>query len=271
MKASPIRVLVSAGILVVLLAADNVSANASGPDPLEPICTDEQVRVGYCAPFLAMPGQEPAVEAVRQLALQGQTHEAALFAETAIADDQALEGAINAVLQDPQPAVLSNSTAAARFDDGHVYGGVFWSFDDFVEYGYCTPNGCSHVGTVSVQVNYSIVDYPAVVLDGYFGVGSGPAIQPETVTCKTFYEVWPFDQVLHEWDNCTDAQSPSYLSTRTLFPATWGQGSTVGTTYHLEFQLRFKVLGDPSNTVIGGLFNSQSYEIASGIGNSRFI
>ena len=188
---------------------------------------------------------------------------------SSVPDSAADVAAARAVIESPAPqavgAVENSRDAQAR---GIGVSAKMLELNDQATYGYCSSGGgCTVRGTTSLNLWqdlywYGDPDY-GVGVAGSVYVTSGPNIQLTTNTCKTFYEIVPFDQVLHEWSNCSSAQAPFYTNSRQINWAGWNQGSAVNTKYHLEYTVKFKVAGDVSGNEFKGLYNSNSYKITS--------
>lgn len=228
-------------------------------------CSAEELRSGACATFVTTSESDPLTEATRALVLQGNRAQAEELLTTVDASAAQIAKA-RAVLTDPEPAPsgeVDSGTAPGRVVPRGIYVNDWqWELNDTASYGYCGSNGCQVIGTANIGVWHDLHWYgdTGPGLAGSFQVKSGPAVQFTTLTCKTFYEVFPFDQKLKDWNNCSAAGYAGYTRVRQIDWADWKQGSAVGTQYHLEVTIKFNVQGGGSFT---GLWNSNSYRIVS--------
>jgi len=252
-------------VLAGVLAAGGLSPNSAHAAPLT--CSPGALNTGACATFVTSPGNDPLVEATRALALAGKDAQATnlLDAVKGVVSSTELDEA-RAVLANPEPAssgTVNSGTAPGRVTPRGIYvDDAQWELDDAITYGYCSSSGCQVLGTAQLGVWHDLHWYsqtgPGVA--GTFLVKTGPAVQFTTLSCKTFYEVFPFDQVLKDWSNCRDAGYSGYTNVRQIDWADWKQGSAVGTQYHLEVTVDFEVQGGGN---FHGLWNSNSYRITS--------
>jgi len=245
----------------------------AGPAQAVPMaCTDEELALGVCATFVTTSDSDPLTEATRALVQQGKTAQARTLLATTSASPTELARARSVLTEpDPEPSGEVNSGTApgragprARYVDDWQ-----WELDDTATYGYCSSKGCQAVGSAKIGVWHDLHWYgdlgPGVA--GTFQVQSGPAVQFTTLSCKTYYEVFPFDQMLKDWNNCRAAGYSGYTKVRQIDWADWRQGSAVGTQYHLEVTVKFAVQGGGS---FSGLWNSNSYKIFTR-SSARFI
>ncbi|WXF91340.1 hypothetical protein WDV91_00605 [Curtobacterium flaccumfaciens pv. flaccumfaciens] len=246
---------------IALPAAAQASTAEEAP------CSEAQLQSGECATFVAMPGAKPVVEAVRFLASEGNTDQAEAFIKaSAASNSDAVIQEARDVLIDPEPVTIGSVTGGSETSSPgdfstrstHV-SDYMWEIDDTITYGYCAST-CTTVGTVKVNLWHDLLWYgdtgPGVA--GSIYVTSGPGIAFDTITCKTFYEVFPFDQVLKDWQNCRDAAYSGYSKARQINWADFKQGSAVGTKYHLEFTTKWR---GQTGGAFGNYWNSNSYKI----------
>lgn len=275
------RFLITVGTAAAILVAVGVtSAPAAVAFEEKPVCTDELVMKGWCAPTVYIEGKEDPLEiALSELANRGLEDQANLFLDRYIEEQDvpaSTEEKFRSRISNPEITVAGEvkpspdeeiPKISTQWDDGKVLDDRYWELNEDVKYAYCTPQGCGGVvGSTTFNFWQNMYEYPKVGLGGSIYRTSGPAILPETVRCRTYYEpgVPFFDQILHEWGNCTTAQGGPYSIARQVTYENFLQGSANASKYHLELYMAWRVQGDSSSAQLTRLWNSNTYTIISG-------
>lgn len=246
------------------------AAYATSVKSLEPVsaaaeaaisCGQEDVDAGTCAPYVVAAGQDPMTEAVSTLVSKGKKDAAKKF----LANVSEARGAnpsegSSGLEASGSQASTPASSSGSKYHDGMLSNPNEWDLYTPLTYGYCTTGGCNAVGTTRFDLWYTLYDYGTpgygVGLSGTTFVEAGNSLIQTKYTCKTFYEVWPADQDIHDWSTCPNTVGPNPFMVKMIPWEGWDQGSAQGTTYHLEVTVGFKVLGDTNGAEFSYLFNS---------------
>jgi hypothetical protein len=253
---------VSLGLSLFATSAAATQAHSSAAD-----CSTPGADDSLCYGAVYLPGQDPETNGIAQLVVLDRADDAKriVAARAEITNDEK-QKVLEGIVEDASVA-RRHATVTPRIDGpraGHVYGGNFWEFDELMDYAYCDVSGCGpKVGSVSYGIAYNIMDYPLVQLNGNLGVGSGPSVRPTGNSCKTYHELWPFDQVDKDWANCSSLNGGGYTMSAQVYDATWTQSGDIGGKYHLELKLEFQVQGDAQGRKLGALYNSHTYTVRS--------
>lgn len=157
-----------------------------------------------CVLAIVYPGEDPVVDAVRQLRLAGDESRAQDFAVQRLADLEMRDEAqleIELLLQTDVNDIRSPSSALTA--GVGQFTRWYWSDSIQLEYTYCTPAGCDPktVGSVVYGTTQDIFFYPDIVINGLLGIIRGPRIKVPEWRCTTYHETvvdWP----VHEWETC---------------------------------------------------------------------
>lgn len=240
-------------------------------------------KVAECITFVASENEDPLTEGIRALSLNGDDERAAAFIEN-LSDSVSTETtqSLQEVLDAPDPG--STGAAAERmssdgamqslgtkYSDGQLSGDVNWELYADVAYGYCTSiSNCTAIGRTNFNFWQELFYYSTdgVSLAGSVYTYQGSAVSFQESKCTTYYEISPFDQPLHDWANCNLGSYPGTV--KQINFANFQQGSAVGTQYHLEWRVAFKVQGDPVGAQFSRLWNSYSYRIYASPLHARY-
>jgi hypothetical protein len=253
----------------MMAAGGTAQAHASAPSSIRQEC--ERVAT-ECVLALVLPGEDPVVDAVRQLRLRGDDEAAerfagerrAAFGVDDVQDD--IQRVLNSDASDLETPRGEVALFSPLWDDGEVIWNYKWQLAEMFPYTYCIPaRGCDAdtVGEVEIRFDSNITWYPDVEWDGQVRVDRGPRIALNAIRCTVYQESFPFDQAKFAWPNCTDAQGIAlgYTEQRQVYEAsTLLDGFRAGDKFHTEVFVEWEVEGDPTGSRLSVLRNSHTFK-----------
>lgn len=258
------------------------------------ICANSAILSGECIGAVYQDGvQDPVVEGVRQALQRGDNEQAASFVHKRGLRTQdlaqiAAEGllAVEAkagpeaiatelpgsrlITADGQ-AVTTNSAREMQDDPGVIYEGITYEVDTIQSYTYCTTDGSClpAIGSIHILFDHYIGEYPeTTIAGGRLEVNGTDSVTFTQFRCRTQYESFPIDQIVHEWNVCRSAQSPTPTKLKNIFTENWIQGGTNDAKYHNDYLIAFKP-GNGTGNELTIEWTAPSYTVLPGTG-ARF-
>lgn len=269
-----IKVVAIAALLGLALSGMPGVANAvGGADPLP--CADPS----DCVLAISGAGEEPIVNAVRQLRLAGKDAEAAEFVAERrehVGNTDATVAAMEAIMEMP-PEQLATSAETSDDDppESHTTTTLYsWTYQDQWDFAYCGPDACGKpIGCVDAWITTRTVEFPTVSIDVQInGAGCLTRFQLTESSCNLIQEEnilgFPVDTLVGQFEACPPLKSSSWQYVRQTFD--WGTYVTVpnpklADKFRTSFLFGIRIARDP-NTIVYAPLESQNSStfVASG-------
>lgn len=256
--------LMGSTLLAVLVAAS--PASGATLDDAPSVSEACQIQPDNCVLALVRPGEDPMVDAVRQLRIAGRDADAAKFVEAAKSQYDAAGEDVNAEMEAVLEAAPSDfgTTAADETEYPVIQSSrAYWDYYNVWPYTYCYPQGCDpeFLGEVTMWLSVNVWSNSELHMEAQLYRSGGPRIKATEFSCKTYEELWPFDQVVYDWASCENTSIDFFGSVFDNYGEDWDLTGDLGDQFHNEWIIQWKVEGDPTNSTLGVIENSNTFKI----------
>lgn len=263
------RIAIVIATLALTLASVGLPAAASAAAAPPVACTAYLQASGKCLTAVTIGSESPLVAGAMQAAQRGDLASLRLFVKnraksTRDAAQTSIEriASVNSAVAGPAMASAERATdAQAEATTSGYPGTIVGPTLDLVapvSYQYCSSS-CTIVGTLKVEFRYTINGNIDFTSSGDVDVKTGPPVDFTKIECLTYFEGFPFDQVVKTWSNCPSADGNGYKKAAIVVSQRWADGS-LGETYHPDYTVEFRP-GVSSAPIFSEHYRVKSYHI----------
>lgn len=263
----PIKVVAIAGLLGLALSGVPGVANAVDTADSLP-CADPT----NCVLSISGVGEEPIVNAVRQLRLAGKDAEAAEFVANRrehVGNTDATVAAMEAIMEmPPEQLATSAETSADEPPESHTKTTLHsWTYKDQWDFVYCGPDGCGRpIGCVDAWITTQIYEFPEVGIDvAINGSGCLTRFKLTESSCNLIQEErivgFPVDTLIGQFEACPRLKAPywAYLrQTHDLGTYVTVPNAKLADQFRTNFLIGITVQNDPTGKTVYAPLEAQN-------------